>query len=731
MKHVHLLLITGLLLSLQSSLADTTWVASGNVSGVWNSSESPYIIHSGDITVATSETLLINPGVKVYFAGKFKLIVNGLLQAIGTESDSIRFTGEAVQFFPADSPLRWRGIEFVNADEGCRLSYCSITYAGAADPGAGSYGGGVFCFNTDLHVDHSLITRCHCGVWGTAGRGCGMYIEEGSVILEFTSIIDNYPTDSDNSYYYGQHGTGLNVTNADAHLRHCTFKKNRAAGRGGAIYIEGGAAVVLDTCLVDSNSFYENTVAIFADTLTTLTLTGTTISNNSKFAIGMTGGLYCKGGALAMEACTLRANEAGWINPDGSDGGGGLFIRNPASATISNSVFEENDAQYGGAILCNNTTITNCEFRDNISTNGCIFSNGGNRITDCRFIGNEAKLNIGGLSYYGDGWGGAIAFEKGTSDTIENCLFEENTATYFDQESDIKVCHKGGVLFCDTSAAPYFVNCVFVNNSLNQFESCGTGSVLYNSGGHPVFEYCTMENNPASGGSYYFPIGWSVNEVGGAVYSAGGSVTLKSCIMSNSTATTGIWFANGATGDIHHSDLFGITGGNFMGNAPVGLGVISTTNANGDACDEYYNIYLDPEYVDVVNGDLHLANTSSCIGAGDPFSTVGEDYEHNTRPMPAASLRDIGAYESEIAGSLAAVDDLVIQPDYATDDVLLYWTASAGAVSYEVYVGDAPEYMPGLFTLIGTTASTSYTDTDGLLAAAPQRTYVVRASVLP
>jgi hypothetical protein len=72
----------------------------------------------------------------------------------------------------------------------------------------------------------------------------------------------------------------------------------------------------------------------------------------------------------------------------------------------------------------------------------------------------------------------------------------------------------------------------------------------------------------------------------------------------------------------------------FSGNIPSGLGQFTTTNANGDSCDVYKNIYLDPLFTNPWNNDFHLQATSPCIDAGDPNSPLDPDN----------SISDMGAF---------------------------------------------------------------------------------------
>jgi len=76
---------------------------------------------------------------------------------------------------------------------------------------------------------------------------------------------------------------------------------------------------------------------------------------------------------------------------------------------------------------------------------------------------------------------------------------------------------------------------------------------------------------------------------------------------------------------------------------PSAFGEIVTVNANGDSCDTYCNLFMDPLFVDPDNGDYHLSWTnfpipdstmSPCIDAGDPNSPLDPD----------GTIADMGAY---------------------------------------------------------------------------------------
>jgi hypothetical protein len=67
------------------------------------------------------------------------------------------------------------------------------------------------------------------------------------------------------------------------------------------------------------------------------------------------------------------------------------------------------------------------------------------------------------------------------------------------------------------------------------------------------------------------------------------------------------------------------------------------------------NIDADPLFVDTLNNDFHLQDSSPCIGAGiDSIEIAGSwhytpltDIEGNPRPFPSGTMPDMGAYESQ------------------------------------------------------------------------------------
>ena len=126
----------------------------------------------------------------------------------------------------------------------------------------------------------------------------------------------------------------------------------------------------------------------------------------------------------------------------------------------------------------------------------------------------------------------------------------------------------------------------------------------------------------------------------------------------------------GSTGDAFnfHDDGFNIeyclffnNENNFYGSQsyyiPANIGQLSTINANGDSCDIYNNIYLDPEF-NSTTGDsaFFLTANSPCIDAGNPYLS----------PDPDSTIRDIGVYYFNQSLSVSKNNNISDIPDTYT-----------------------------------------------------------------
>ena len=74
------------------TFADTTSV-NGNVSGIWTTDGSPYLV-TNNLILQPADTLIIDPGVEVKFDGNYRFDIFGTLFAIGTEFRPVNLCGQ-------------------------------------------------------------------------------------------------------------------------------------------------------------------------------------------------------------------------------------------------------------------------------------------------------------------------------------------------------------------------------------------------------------------------------------------------------------------------------------------------------------------------------------------------------------------------------------------------------------------------------------------------------------
>ncbi|MCD4790162.1 MAG: right-handed parallel beta-helix repeat-containing protein, partial [Bacteroidales bacterium] len=102
----------------------------------WINHGAPYVPGGADFKVLDGNTLTIEPGNTLKFAGNYQFQVNGTLIAAGTVSDSITFTSNQASPAPGD----WRYLYFANPDGACILDYCNISYGGSSSGNVRLYG---------------------------------------------------------------------------------------------------------------------------------------------------------------------------------------------------------------------------------------------------------------------------------------------------------------------------------------------------------------------------------------------------------------------------------------------------------------------------------------------------------------------------------------------------------------------------------------------------------------
>ncbi len=99
---------------------------SGIQSGTWSPANNPYRL-TGDVTIPAGSVLTIEPGVIVQATGNFRINAEGSIQAVGTETDSIRFEND--QNPPTNL---WKGIRLENDTEVSNCMHIVVEYGSMA-----------------------------------------------------------------------------------------------------------------------------------------------------------------------------------------------------------------------------------------------------------------------------------------------------------------------------------------------------------------------------------------------------------------------------------------------------------------------------------------------------------------------------------------------------------------------------------------------------------------------
>ena len=226
-----------------------------------------------------------------------------------------------------------------------------------------------------------------------------------------------------------------------------------------------------------------------------------------------------------------------------------------------------------------------------------------------------------------DSYGGAVHC-VGSSPTIANCVFEENTAYL-----------TGGAMLLVASSSPTVTNCVFEGNSAHDLSGSGGGAVYCEQFSAPVFSSCTFTDNTAdqNGGAIctFFAqptfdrctfIGNSAFNLGGAIMAgANATPTLDTCTFVENAAVAGaVMFASQSPGIVMNTVMALNEGGGTVTCAdctPEITHCCVFENVGGDSlCGNYYdNLFTDPLFCHPVQRNYGLHNDSPCLPGYNPW----------------------------------------------------------------------------------------------------------------
>ena len=254
-----------------STAALSQTAVSGNQSGIWAAAGSPYNV-TGDIFVPAGETLEIQPGVEVNFQGHYKFTVNGDLQALGTEADSIYFTTD----IPATG---WGGIR-VESDEISSLSYCRIEFGKTMGEYPDIDGGGLALLSSNASVSNCVFAN-NDATGSDNGIGGAVYAcNTGNTSETLTTFTDCVFV---GNHAYGEGGAIQFTGDINSEVTGCSFLDNDCQYGGGAVSGYSINGTKFTRCLfADNCTTYSNGGAIHTLGMgNTLYLINCTFSGNS------------------------------------------------------------------------------------------------------------------------------------------------------------------------------------------------------------------------------------------------------------------------------------------------------------------------------------------------------------------------------------------------------------------------------------------------------------------
>lgn len=199
----------------------------GRISGKLTRADSPYLIKD-DLTIESTDTLLIEPDVELYFDDGKKLIVKGTLVAKGTRYRPILYTAYN---------NNWEGIKFLYSSNNSIIQF-SIIEKIVFEKQDGTGYSAISFLGSNAELKNNQITNNKSKIGGAIGL-------RSSQVTIFNNIFTNNSSQL-------QGGTIYSI-NSNLKIINSVFYKNFSSLEGAAIYVDEP-----QTTEIQNNIFFRN-----------------------------------------------------------------------------------------------------------------------------------------------------------------------------------------------------------------------------------------------------------------------------------------------------------------------------------------------------------------------------------------------------------------------------------------------------------------------------------------
>lgn len=438
--------------------------------------------------------------------------------------------------------------------------------------------------------------------------------------------------------YGAANGNGIMISNSSFEVANCTFRDNYCAqpfgpNGGAAAAVSGGSMAFRDCRFTANMTEVEDAAGILAD-------------------------LFCN--SLTVEGCTFDNNRAGFAANFGSSIANGVGIYSRTNTVLRNSTFSGNRAFGGGGGAGNGVgaylnsfshLVENCTFNDNVAeTTGAGSGSGAGLwisgtttidIVGSTFTGNRATVGLnsgGGLFLLSSGVANVINSRFANNESLlrGGGLFTQGNATLIACEIEENRSDQGGGVA--TLGTTQLTGCLVRSNHATQ-----AGGGIYSTSTTLGVVSCRLITNTSAqnGGGLYANL--SAGNLVNSVISGNGAVTQGGGIYLTDLVNTRPWqvthiSASGNGGNGWYQNVTPVTGLNsiirdgstLVGGATAGFSYSNVLGYVGGTG----NIDQTPQFLDVINHDLHLQLNSPCLDTGfDTGVLPSVDFDGDLRSL--------------------------------------------------------------------------------------------------